>query len=502
MFRLIYHRRSQSLQRLHKLWHKLRFYIIFVAAIALVAIAITACKGQEGIVPPLEQHPQIQVFFNHNQAAKYTDPYRNIERLGDNLEKIIIDNIKEAKTSLDIAVQELRLPNIALAIADAQVRGVKVRLILENTYSRAWSELAEAEVANLAPRDRERYQEFFKFADINKDGQLSTEERDRRDAIRLIKLVNIPWIDDTADGSKGSGLMHHKFIVVDNRIVLFGSPNFTMSDIHGDFTRPDSRGNANNLVRIESPELATRFKQEFDIMWGDGVGGKPDSLFGTNKPLRKIDYFIIGGAQVRLKFSPASRDVAREQTSNGLIATAIAGSKRSIDMALFVISDRYISSILAEKSDQNIQIRALIDSQFAYRDYSATLDMWGIQSAKDCKLGTNNAWKQPLKTVGVPNLITGDLLHHKFAILDRSLVITGSHNWTMAGNHTNDEVLVVIQNEKVAAHYQREYDRLYQDANLGPNAKLSQASAKGCNGKVNKSAEKEMEVKESTLDLE
>lgn len=450
-----------------------------------MAIVTTACQGQVGIVPPLEQHPQIQVFFNHNQAAKYTDPYRNIERLGDNLEKIIIDNINAAKSSLDIAVQELRLPNIAIAIADAQLRGVKVRLILENNYSRGWSELTEAEIQSLAPRERDHYQEFFKFADLNKDGQLSEDERDRRDAIRLIKLVKIPWIDDTADGSKGSGLMHHKFIVIDNRIVLFGSPNFTMSDIHGDFTKPDTRGNANNLVRIESPELATRFKQEFDIMWGDGVGGKPDSLFGTNKPLRKIDYFIIGGAQVRLKFSPAAKDAAREQTSNGLIATAIAGSKKNIDMALFVASDRYLSNILEGKSQQNIQIRALVDSRFAYRDYSITLDMWGIQSAKDCKLGTNNAWKQPLKTVGVPNLVTGDLLHHKFAILDHSSVITGSHNWTMAGNHTNDEALVVIQNEKVAAHFQREYDRLYQDASFGPNAKLSQASAKGCNGKVN-----------------
>ena len=220
-------------------------------------------------------------------------------------------------------------------------------------------------------------------------------------------------------------------------------------------------------------------------MWGDGPGGKPDSLFGTNKPLRKIDYFIIGGAQVRLKFSPAAKDVAREQTSNGLIATAIAGSKKSIDMALFVASDRYLSSILQDKSQQNIPIRALVDSRFAYRDYSITLDMWGIQSAKDCKLGTNNAWKQPIKTVGVPNLVTGDLLHHKFAVLDRNSVITGSHNWTLAGNHTNDEALVVIQNDKVAAHYQREYDRLYQDASFGPSAKLSQASTQSCNGKGN-----------------
>ena len=75
-------------------------------------------------------------------------------------------------------------------------------------------------------------------------------------------------------------------------------------------------------------------------------------------------------------------------------------------------------------------------------------------------------------------------MHHKFAILDRNLILTGSHNWTKAANHTNDEVLVAIQNETVAAHFQREYDRLYQDVTLGPTAKLVQATSKSCAERV------------------
>lgn len=449
-----------------------------------MAIAVNACQSDTGIVPALPQHPNIQVFFNQNQAARYTDPYRKIERLGDNLERVMIDNVSNAKFSLDVAVQELRLPNIAKAIVDARLRGVNVRLILENSYSRAWSELIPEEIEKLNPRDRERYQEFQKFADIDNDGRLSEDELDRRDGLRLIKVTNVPWIDDTADGSKGSGLMHHKFMVIDDQIVLFGSANLTMSDIHGDFTRPETRGNANNLIRVDSKELAARFKKEFNLMWGDGPNGNPDSLFGTKKPSRKIDYLIVGGAQIRIKFSPDPIDTAREQTSNGLIATAIAGTKNSVDMALFVYSDQFISTMLEERQRENVQIRALVSPQFAYRDYSATLDMWGLRSTQDCKTEKSSAWKQPIKTAGIPNLVSGDTLHHKFAILDRNLVLTGSHNWTNAANHTNDEVLVAIQNETVAAHYQREYDRLYQDATFGPTAKLVQATSKSCAERV------------------
>jgi phosphatidylserine/phosphatidylglycerophosphate/cardiolipin synthase-like enzyme len=460
------------------------YWLLFCGVTLLMAIAVNACQSETGIVPALPQHPNIQVFFNQNQAARYTDPYRKIERLGDNLERVMIDNVSNAKFSLDVAVQELRLPNIAKAIVDARLRGVNVRLILENSYSRAWSELIPEEIEKLNPRDRERYQEFQKFADIDNDGRLSEDELDRRDGLRLIKVTNVPWIDDTADGSKGSGLMHHKFMVIDDQIVLFGSANLTMSDIHGDFTRPETRGNANNLIRVDSKELAARFKKEFNLMWGDGPNGNPDSLFGTKKPSRKIDYLIVGGAQIRIKFSPDPIDTAREQTSNGLIATAIAGTKNSVDMALFVYSDQFISTMLEERQRENVQIRALVSPQFAYRDYSATLDMWGLRSTQDCKTEKSSAWKQPIKTAGIPNLVSGDTLHHKFAILDRNLVLTGSHNWTNAANHTNDEVLVAIQNETVAAHYQREYDRLYQDATFGPTAKLVQATSKSCAERV------------------
>ncbi len=87
----------------------------------------------------------------------------------------------------------------------------------------------------------------------------------------MIKNAQIPWIDDTADGTAGSSLMHHKFVIVD------------ISDTSGDFSKSSSLGNANNLLNIDSLELATLFTEEFNNMWGDGAGGKPNSKFGLKK---------------------------------------------------------------------------------------------------------------------------------------------------------------------------------------------------------------------------
>ena len=62
---------------------------------------------------------------------------------------------------------------------------------------------------------------------------------------------------------------------------------------------------------------------------------------------------------------------------------------------------------------------------------------------------------------------SGDKLHHKFAVIDNKTVITGSFNWSPSAAHTNDETLLVIDSPEVAAHFTREMNRLWRDAELG-----------------------------------
>ena len=52
-----------------------------------IAILFSACQAIGQRVNRLPQDPLIQVYFNHNPKANYTDPYRQIKREGDNLEK-------------------------------------------------------------------------------------------------------------------------------------------------------------------------------------------------------------------------------------------------------------------------------------------------------------------------------------------------------------------------------------------------------------------------------
>jgi phosphatidylserine/phosphatidylglycerophosphate/cardiolipin synthase-like enzyme len=426
------------------------------------------------LLDPLPQDAEVQVYFNHSQAATYQEPDRQIVRYGDNLEQIIVEGINSAQVSVDVAVQELRLPRIAQALAAKSQAGVPVRVIVENTYSRPWSDLTKAEVEKLEERDKGRYQEFIKLVDRNQDGQITPEEINQGDALVILRNGKVPMVDDRADGSKGSGLMHHKFLVIDGKTVINTSANFTTSDVHGDFSQADSRGNANNLLKISSPELAQLFTQEFNLMWGDGVGGQPDSLFGTKKPFRAAKTLSIGNNTLTVQFSPSPKTIPWQQSSNGLINQNLAQANRQVNLALFVFSDQNLANTLQSVHSKGGQIQVLIDSQFAYRPYSEGLDLLGVALADEqCRLEPGNQpWSPPIASVGTPNLPPGDVLHHKFGLLDDQVIITGSHNWSKAANSTNDETVLVVNNPVVAAHFRREFDRLYKTANLGLPTKI------------------------------
>jgi phosphatidylserine/phosphatidylglycerophosphate/cardiolipin synthase-like enzyme len=179
----------------------------------------------------------------------------------------------------------------------------------------------------------------------------------------------------------------------------------------------------------------------------------------------------VGKTRVLVQFSPTSTQQPWENTSNGTIGKLLSTSNEQVNLALFVFSEPALGHVLQTQHQRGVKVQGLIDRQFAYREYSSALMLMGVAGDNICQ--TAQTGFQPLATIGVPTLPTGDLLHHKFAVIDRRTVITGSHNWSNAANYSNDETLLAIEdNSTVAAHFDREFDRLYQRAALGIPARL------------------------------
>jgi phosphatidylserine/phosphatidylglycerophosphate/cardiolipin synthase-like enzyme len=416
-------------------------------------------------------------FFNQDEASSYTDPYRGIHRIGSDLESLILSEIESATKTLDIAVQELRLPNVARALARKQGEGVAIRMVVENEYNYSIAELDLGRSRALSDHGAQRVQEYIRFVDMNGDGVLSDYEVSQRDAISIVRTAKIPLIDDTHDGSKGSPLMHHKFLIVDGKRLLVTSANFTMSDVHGDYTSLTSRGNANALLVFQDAVLVREFQREFDILWGSDRATSfapleaSKSRFGVKKPYRSaVRSELPGDATVTVQFAPTPGGLGFESSTSGLIDRTLSRAQKSVRMALFVFSEQRFANTLQDLRDRfPIDIKVLVEPNFAYSWFSEVLDLLGLRLlSPTCKEDlSNNPWKKPIASVGIPVLDKGDFLHHKFAVIDDKTTIFGSQNWSGSANDANDENLLVIEDTGVAAKFSQEFQRLYAKARLG-----------------------------------
>ncbi len=437
------------------------------ALIPLVTIC-SACSQTGRIIGPdpveLKGPKDVSVLFNHRHQSGYISPLSGQWRPGDDLEQELIRAIGSAQQEILIAMQELTLPAVAEALIEARNKGVVVQVVLENNYSSPWSRQI---ISSLTKHQRQRRRRLLDLADANSDGVTTPAEAASGDAIALLLEAGVPIIDDTEDGSRGSGLMHHKFLVIDQEIVLTGSANTTSSGIHGDAGAPSTRGNVNHLLRLKSKALAQLFRNEFHRLWGDGPGGQNNSRFGLQKQSGRAQSAQVGDAKVEVLFAPHSKS----NPNHGLnvLEKLLAEAQQSIDLALFVFSAQQLADVLQERANDGVKIRLIADPGFASRPFSEVLDLLGVALAdQNCRLERGNRpFQKPLRGVGTPRLARGDKLHHKFAVIDNKTVITGSFNWSPAAAHTNDETLMVIHSLQLAKHFTREMNRLWNNAELG-----------------------------------
>ena len=81
-----------------------------------------------------------------------------------------------------------------------------------------------------------------------------------------------------------------------------------------------------------------------------------------------------------------------------------------------------------------------------------------------------------LASLGIP-IKTNDqirnLMHNKFVVIDNSVVITGSFNWSNQAVNYNQENILIIENKILAERYSNEFNKLWNkfeiiiDRNMG-----------------------------------
>lgn len=127
---------------------------------------------------------------------------------GDSAESAIVEQLLSATDSILVQAYSFTNPAIASALVSAQARGVRVVVLLDKSH---------------------RTQKYS-AADFTSHGGVETLIDDRH------------------------VIAHNKIMIVDGRVVITGSYNFT---------KAAEKNNAENLVIIESPDVAAKYLQNW-----------------------------------------------------------------------------------------------------------------------------------------------------------------------------------------------------------------------------------------------
>jgi phosphatidylserine/phosphatidylglycerophosphate/cardiolipin synthase-like enzyme len=225
---------------------------------------------------------------------------------------------------------------------------------------------------------------------------------------------------------KRSAFMHNKFVVIDGRIVWTGSMNFTTNGVYC---------NNNNIVRITSPRLAANYTAEMDEMVND-------SFFGPTSPQNTPNEALsIGGVKVENYLGP-EREIAP------IISRHLANAESEILFMAFSFTNEQIGESLLGRADAGVNVRGVFervgsDTPFSY--------FGPLNQARLANLA--------VRTDGNPQV-----MHHKVFIIDRSIVIFGSFNFSDNANRSNDENVLIVHDPTFANYFIEEFETVWAEA--------------------------------------
>ena len=318
---------------------------------------------------PIYEYGEIKIVF-----ADSTSNLKPFRSCSSSVCKEILDNINNAKSSIDMAIYGYSgVYEIEEAIQKAINRGVKIRLVYD----------VDSKGKNIYP-----------------------------DTDVITNLVPKNPHDGASADSKN--IMHNKFYIFDDSVLITGSANLSHTDMSG--------FNTNSIVVIKSKQIAGIYKKEFEQMYN----GK----FHTEKEKILNNKINVSGIPIEVYFSP------KDKAITSAVLPLIRSAKKYIYIPTFVLTERRVAEELIKAKARGVDVKVIIDALSASNIHS--------------KHNLLRANKLSVKTENYAGK-----MHSKSIIADDKYTIIGSMNFSYSGENKNDENLVLIQDETITKFYKK-----------------------------------------------
>lgn len=337
-----------------------------------------------GDATPVASGTWWQVYFvtprqiSDTLAEKYSIDGLPPELMNGSITEKLIQRIDAAKTTIHIASFETDLNDVAKALIRAKDRGVDVRWITDD------------------------------------DSGILADKKPGHGQFAMLKKAGIKVIDD----GRGA-LMHDKFWIFDGETVWTGSTNVTVS---GMFQQN------NNVIVIESPELAAIYESQWADMWAGKFNAKSPSTVDQQK-------LTIDGTSIQILFSPEDKAISQ-------IIPYVQAAKKSIRFMAFTYTQEQLGAAMLAAMKNGVEVTGVFEATGSDTEFSQMPPLF-------CA-------KAPVRQDGNPAF-----LHHKVIIIDEQIVITGSLNFTDNADQSNNENVIIIDNADIAKLFTAEFQRVW-----------------------------------------
>ncbi|MDF1666911.1 MAG: phospholipase D-like domain-containing protein [Planctomycetota bacterium] len=142
------------------------------------------------------------------------------------------------------------------------------------------------------------------------------------------------------------------------------------------------------------------------------------------------------GTLAKSFFSPSD-------TCPNQIIGLIKSASRSLDICVFTITDNRLSREIIAANERGVNVRVITDNNKAEDRGSDVEEL----EYKGVNLRVDN---------------TRHHMHHKFAIFDDSIVLTGSYNWTRSAALNNEENFTISDDRRFLKAFRTEFETLWK----------------------------------------
>ena len=125
------------------------------------------------------------------------------------------------------------------------------------------------------------------------------------------------------------------------------------------------------------------------------------------------------------------------------LRSLIDRARSSVDVCVFTLTDDTLTRALLAAHRRRVRVRLVTDDE---KSLDRGSDIERLRAAG----------------VAVRFDVDPNHMHHKFALFDRRLLVTGSYNWTRSAAGGNYENLVVTDHEELVQRFGEEFERLWE----------------------------------------